>query len=182
MKKQLLYVIAILLLTVTVAGGTYAFFVSATTNANNIVSNASKFEVIYTGGGKIEGPVTLSADKEGGKNTTVNIRVAEGSVPAKATIYINIEKITSNLAVKGFKWEVYGYQDGQEVYSKTGDFDGKTDNSIINIVEKYQLSEKNTSFTLYLWLDGNMLDNSIIGGEFSGYIGAETENFTAQLQ
>lgn len=181
MKKSMLYTVAILLLVVAVAGGTYAFFTSAISANNALNTNSINFEVIYTGGTEITGPMNLSATKEQGLNTTVNIRMAEGSAQAKATLYVNIEKITSNIAVKGFKWEVYGYQDGNQVYSNTGTFDGTKDNDIVNIVNDYQLSEENTSFTAYFWLDGNLLGNEVLGAEFKGFIGAKTENFTGNL-
>ena len=33
----------------------------------------------------------------------------------------------------------------------------------------------------YIWLNGNLTDNGVIGATFKGYVGAETENFTGQL-
>lgn len=181
MKKQILYsIISTLLLTIAVIGSTYAYF-SASTNSNKNIEGTSKtFDVIYTGGTTISGPLSLGIKKEDGLSTTVNIKMAAGSALATATLYIDIEKITSNLAIDGFIWEVVGTKNNTQVYYKKGNFSGTNDttNNIVNIVENYKLSEENTSFTVYLWIDGNQTDNSVVNAEFKGYIGAKTENFT----
>ena len=167
---------------IIIIGSTYAFFTS-TANANtNAAANSKNFEVIYTGGGKnLSGSLDPCTKKEDGINTTVNIKMAQNSALAKATLYINIEKITSNLAVEGFIWEVYGTNEsGEEVYYKKGNFAGTndTDKNTINIVEDYKLSYENTSFTVYLWVDANKVNESILNSEFKGSLGAKTENFT----
>lgn len=182
MKKQLLYsIFTVLLLAIVIAGSTYAFFSASITSSENVDIDTSKFEVIYTGGTTIDGELKIGSKKEDGYNTTVNIKLAKDSVQTKANLYIDIEEITPNIAVSGFIWEVYGYKNNTPVYSNSGNFNGynSTDNKIVNIVENYTLSEDNTSFTVYLWLDGNKTDNNVVGGSFKGHIGAKTENFTA---
>lgn len=186
MKKQtLLIIVLILLLTMILVGATYAFF-SSSTNTNELKTESSTFEVIYTGQTEFDGiPNLITGQNDTEKmSAKVNIRVAEGSAKPKSTIYINIEKITETLAKKGFVWEVYGYKNGTLVYSNEGTFEGKNDttNNIINIVEDYQLAEENTEFTIYLWLDGNQLGNEIFGAEFAAYVGAKTENFQGLVQ
>lgn len=183
MKKQLIYsIIAVFLIMIIIIGSTYAFFTSTAKANNNAAANSKNFEVIYTGGGKnLSGSLDPCTKKEDGINTTVNIKMAQNSALAKATLYINIEKITSNLAVEGFIWEVYGTNEsGEEVYYKKGNFAGinDTDKNTINIVEDYKLSYENTSFTVYLWVDANKVNESILNSEFKGSLGAKTENFT----
>lgn len=185
MKKSTIITISIiLLLLIIVTGGTFAYF-SAMRESNKVEAESSKFEVIYDGG-EFEGTITLTSGKDNSQKLSnkVNIRMAPGSALAKATIYMNVEKISNVLAVKGFVWEVYGYKAGELVYEDKGDFYGinTTTNNKINIVEDYRLSEENTEFTIYLWLDGNQVSNEIIGAEFQAYIGAKTENFTGSLK
>lgn len=167
---------------IIIIGSTYAFFTSTAKANNNAAANSKNFEVIYTGGGKnLSGTLDPCTKKEDGINTTVNIKMAQNSALAKATLYINIEKITSNLAVEGFIWEVYGTNEsGEEVYYKKGNFAGTndTDKNTINIVEDYKLSYESTSFTVYLWVDANKVNESILNSEFKGSLGAKTENFT----
>lgn len=181
MKKQYMYsIIAVLVLTITTIGSTYAFFASSASSNNALSTNSKKFEVIYTGGSEINGPLKIGTRKEDGINTAVNIKVAAGSVLAKSTLYINVERITANLANDAFVWEVIGIKNGNQVYYNRGDFQGvnDTNNNVVNIVENYQLSEDDTTFTAYLWIDAIKADNSILNSEFSGYIGAKSENFT----
>lgn len=189
MKKILIYIIAIFMSVILIVGGTYAFFV-ATSNSNQIVTNSTKFEVIYTGGKQIGGKLEFSNSKTEDFKTAVNIRMAEGSVLGIANLYIQIDEITSNIANEALTWEVYKTYDGVESFEGSGSFaDCQTGTNKRNcetgdklyIVDDYKLSEKNTTFTIYIWLNGNLANNSAIGGIFKGYIGAETENFTGDL-
>lgn len=184
MKKKVTYTILvifiILLLTITTVGITYSFFVTSATGKNQTEATGKKFEIIYTGGTDITGPIELATKKEEGLSTTVNIKIAQGSAVALADIYINVEKITSNIAIEGLIWEVVGIKNSTQVYYNKGNFSGvnNTTNNIVTVVDDYLLSEDNTAFTVYLWLDGNKVDNSVLNSEFKGYIGAKTENFT----
>lgn len=184
MKKQVIYTIcAVLLLTVAVIGSTYAFFSATTNDSGRRRAEAQKFEVIYNGGEEINGPIDLSSDRNGGVNTTVNIRVTEGSTQALSYLYLNITEMTANLSVSNVKWEVSGIRGGQEVYTNSGTFQGYNDttNNVITIVDGYRLSETQTDFTIYIWVDGNNAGNEMFGASLSAYISASTENFTGTL-
>ena len=126
-------------------------------------------------------PITYEKTNE--FKRTVNIRVADDSVDAIGNIYINIEQMTANLSIEGFIWEVYGYKNGQLVYSNSGNFRGynSTTNNKVDIVQNYTITKTNTSFDIYLWIDGEQIDNNILGANFFGYIGANTEQFTGKL-
>ena len=183
MNKKLIYSISIvLLLIIAVIGGTYSFF-AATTDNKNVITNSSKFEVIYTGGTEIKGPIELSEDRTGGINTTVHIKVGEGSSQALSYLYLNITEMTDNLSVSNVKWEVSGIQKGNEVYTNSGTFLGynATTNNKIPLVEDYRLTEDQTDFTIYVWIDGNNTGNEILGATFDGFISANTEQFTGKL-
>lgn len=182
MNKKLIYSISIvLLLSIAIIGGTYSFFAAITDN-KNITTNASKFEVIYTGGTEIKGPIELSEDRNGGINTTVHIKVGEGSSHALAYLYLNIVEMTDNLSAPNVKWEVSGIQKGNEVYTNSGTFSGyNATNNKIPLVEDYRLTEDQTDFTIYVWIDGNITGNEILGATFTGFISANTEQFTGEL-
>lgn len=185
MRKQYIYTIcAILLLAIAVVGSTYAFFVSTTNSANNSVdTNSQEFGIIYTGGTDINEPLVLSADRSGGFSTTVHVKTIQGGAQALLNLYIDITEMTDNLSVSNVIWEVSGVKNGVEVYSDNGTFLGYNDmnNNRILIVDDYLLSEEQTDFTLYIWIDGNHTGDEIIGASFSGYISADTEHFTGQL-
>lgn len=185
MKKYMGYsIVAVVMLLLITAGGTYAFFAaSANTLNNSIFSNTARLNVIYNSGEEIDEVLSVVASKEDGYNTTVGIRLATGSAKAKSNLYIYINEITENIAIPGFKWEVYGYSSGSLVYSNQGNFNGydDTNNNRVPIVTNYELSENNTEFTVYFWIDGSLTDNEVLGGAFSGYIGATSEQVTGNL-
>lgn len=191
MKKLTIYIMIVFLLTITVVGVTYAYFgVAIIPKEDSLTTNAHKFEVIYTGGTEIGGELELVNTKEEGKNTTVNIKIAEGSIEAISNIYIYIDQMTSNLASNALRWEVYKTYKGKEEFVKTGNFMYCKSGNIqkqcetgdkLYIVNDYKLSTDNTAFTVYIWLDGNLATNEILNGFFQGHIGAETESFSGNL-
>lgn len=184
MKKNMIYTFLLVLLLISlVAGATYSYLVSSIGDPRTVATNASKYEVIYTGGTEISGIMPVTADKTDAFKTDVNIKLGKDSATALADLYINIEEMTDNLSIEGFVWEVYGYKNGNQVKHTSGNFKGYNaqTNKILTIIDDYELSEENTKFTVYLWLDGNKTDNAIIGASFKGYIGAKTEYLTGKL-
>lgn len=179
MKKTILYIVIVLLLTIITVGGTYAFFYA--TENMGISTNSHKLEVIYTGGTKIDKPLNLVKTKEEGVNTTVNIGVSQESVLVKANLYINIEEITSTIATEALTWEVYKVSETGESRVNWGTFDGNQKGDKVYIVTDYQLSTDITAFKVYIWLNGYIAGNETVGAKFKGSIGAETEDFTANI-
>lgn len=191
MKKIGLYIIITLLLIVATITGTYAYMIATINSSNNAVNTSgTNLKVVYSGGAAIEGILNLSNDKTGGLNTTVNIKIAEDSVVAKAHLYIDIEKITSSIATNALNWEVYKTVNGVESFVNSGTFadclTGTTARKCVAgdklyIVNDYQLSTEDTAFTIYVWLDGNKVGNEVVGATFKGIVAAESENFTGDL-
>lgn len=182
-KNTIILIIGLIVSIPIIVGSTYAYYLSTIkTDNTSLKTDANNFEVIYSGGEEITGPINLSKSREQGLNTSVKIKMAEGSALAKANIYINVEKITSNLAIDGFIWEVVGTKNDKEVYTNTGTFKGVTSNTSVPIVSNYPLSYEDTIFTVYFWINGEMVDNSVLNSEFIGTIGASSEKYTAELQ
>ena len=188
MKKITIYISTILILSIITVGATYAYLVASTNSVKNAIDGTSAELIVnYTGGTKIEGSMSLSKDKSGGHNTTVNISLDDNSVIAQADLFININSISSSLATEGLVWEVYKTVNGTESYIGTGNFStcysgNKCSNGDkILIVDNYVLSTTNTAFTVYVWLNGDKVGNEVIGASFSGTISAETEEFTGEL-
>ena len=180
MKKMTLYIIIVVLIAIVVSGGTFAFFAFTTSSSDNAINTKSnKFEINYSGDTDVSGAINPSNSKESGISGTLNISAGSSSVLPQATVYLTIGTITDTLATEGFIWEVYGVKNGTQVYSNTGTFDGIEANDEVILVNNYQLSEDNTVFTFYFWLDGSEVGNEVIGASFSGKIGARSENFTA---
>lgn len=179
----------ILMVGITV-GGTYAYLVSRVNSGNNIITNSSRLSVIYTGGTEINGNLELVNSKEEGYNTTIDIKLSEDSVDAKADIFIYINKITSSIANSALNWEVHKIYEGVETFVNSGTFldciNGNTTKTCANgdkiyIVRDYQLTTTDTYYKVYIWLDGNKVGNEVLGATLSAYIGAETEHITTNL-
>lgn len=191
MKKIIFYTISILLLTIVVSGATYAYFISITNSTQNALNTGgASVKVTYTGGGALEGLLSLSEDKSGGLNTTVHIKITEDSLDAQANLYINIDSISEVLATEGFNWEVYKKVNGIESFVNSGTFaDCDLGHTIkkcatgdkLYIVTGYELLTDDTAFTVYVWLNGNKVGNEVIGATFKGTVAAETENITTNL-
>lgn len=208
MKKIALYTVSILLLTIVLVGGTYAYLLADASTSNSAINEkASNFQVIYSGGDPINGPINIISGEDQSKKikTSVKIKMSADSVDANAQLFINVEEITQNLVDnEGLKWEIYGYIDGTLEYSNKGTFKGvdptnatncSSSGNKITCKEGYYIpiigmdtkvplivSQDEITFDIYFWLDGNIVANEILGASFKGTIGAKTEAFTANLQ
>lgn len=183
MKKQIIYsIIAVLIISTTVFGATYAYFNASVTNSVS-QTNSSTANIIYSGGSPISGTMQQVANRSGGYSTVINISAGSNSIQPKVNMYINIENITSNLAVAGLKWEVDITRTGDSLVHYSGNFSGynSTTNNVIPIVSDYQLTTTNSQVTVYIWLDGALTNNDVLGGSFSGYISASSEQFYAKF-
>jgi len=173
-------------------GVTYAYFSTSVTTDEGGSGGSHRLEIIYTGDTEISGNLKLVSAKEEGYIRNLNIGLSDRSVGATANIYINIETISSDLAVPGLHWEVYGFKNDVEVYHDDGTFMdcgeiNETKSKCANgkkiyIVTDYVLSTTNTEFVVYLWLNGNEVGNEVLGDTLKGYIGAESHNITGILE
>ena len=107
MKRQtIITIISIIIFGITVAGSTYAFYTASISTKKNMLSaSGSELTVNYTGQSSIDGPINVTNSRIEGQSATVNISLGENSVPAKASLFLNIQKI-EKVAVEGFIWEV----------------------------------------------------------------------------
>lgn len=182
----------------TIAGSTLAFIVSEASGTGRINLSSNKFSVVFNTEGPINGNLTLGTSKEEGLTTGVSLKMADDSVLAKASLYINVDNISNNKIInnttswkKALIWELYGYDenDNQELIS-TGNFlqcstTGQKECSNgdkLYMYKNFQLTHEYVYFDVYVWLDGNLADNGAKGATLSSTVSAETEDFTAELQ
>ena len=179
MKKILIYIIVILLIVIITFSGTYAYFVATIKSSNNsLVTNSSKLDILYTGDADISGVLNLVSSKEQGKNATVKIKLSNDSVDAKSDIYIKVDEIGRYIASDALNWELYRTFKGVESFVSKGTFEGVSDGDKIYMDRNYRLSTDETSYTVYIWLDGNKIGNEAVGESLVGFIGAEAEHIT----
>lgn len=190
MKKTILYTVIVLLIMIITVGGTYAFL--NTTIAYNLINpNSSTIDIVYSKGDPINGNLNLVTNKEGGFNTTVSIGLANNSLIVKANLYIDIEKISEELATDALNWEVYKIEGNVENRVSFGTFtDCKNEDGTerkcqtgdkLYIINGYTLSKELTNFKVYIWLNGNVAGSEVFGTELSAHIGAESEKIASNF-
>lgn len=178
MKKIIIYIITVFLIVIITVAGTYAYFVSTINSGNSLIGSSSKLDVIYSGDVDITGVLNLVSSKEEGKQATVKIKLSNESVDAKANIYIQVNQIGQDIASDALNWELYRTYQGEKNFVSRGTFDGVSSGDKIYIDRDYRLSTEETSYTVYIWLDGNKIGNAALGESLKGYIGAEAEHIT----
>ena len=178
-KKVLFSILLVLLIVFVVVGSTYAYFTSvAVSNNGNVVTDSEKYEIIYNGGTEIDCDIKMLSSHVGADNTTVSIGLASGvSATVSATLFVNIEQISSELATSAFKWEIYRVSGNSETLVNSGNFNGKVAGNEVSLLTT-TLSTTLTYYKVYFWLDGASAGNDVMGKTFTGYIGARTEILT----
>lgn len=171
----IIIVITLILITFSI---TYSWFlVSHETSDVDSAAKGGKLEIIYQNGQDITGKLKASTDSSGGLSTTATIRKSSTSVDALATITLHVTSISEELATTAFKWEVYENSGTTPV--ATGNFDDVVADTPIDIISNYPLTTTDTTFTIKLWIDGNLNNNSLMDKSFSGYIDASAINTPA---
>lgn len=151
-----------------VAGVTYAWFTWA--SDNTIINGQSGcFNIVYEKGTDVSGTLTPSATYEGGVNATVKINISDAcNITGQATISLNTEEATNlDLAAGAVKYAVY--QGSDEIATGTIDQTGDKDLATVTLT---QAATATTEYTVYVWIDGALSDNSYVGKTYSGYIHA----------
>ena len=173
----ILIVLTICLVTFSI---TYAWFTTSQSVNKVNAASSGKLEIIYDKGQDVNGTLRPSISKESGLVASVKIRQASNSVDGLATVTLNIVNIDSALSVSGLKWELYKNSDNTSIAN--GTFEGITSNSEMNLIEDYLLTTTDTTFTLYIWLNGSEVDNSVMNKSFSAYISATARSKTVDLE
>lgn len=173
----LLIVLTICLVTFSI---TYAWFITSKTTNNVSGATSGKLEIIYDKGQDVTGTLRPSSSKDNGLIATVKIRQSQTSVNGLGTITLNVVNIAPELAINGLKWELYN--DYSDSSISTGTFSGVTSNSQIDLIKDYPLTTTDTKFTLYIWLNGSEVNNSVMNKSFSAYISATARSKSANLE
>ena len=179
MSKKLINIIITIIVVITIILITFSityswFLVSHDTDVINNSAKAGKLEIVYQNGQDITGVLNASRDSSSGLSTTATIRRTSTSVDALATITLHITAISSELATSAFKWEVYENNGSSPI--ATNNFNQKSAGDDIELISNYLLTTTDTTFTIKIWIDGNLNNNSLMNKSFSGYIDASAVN------
>lgn len=166
MNKRKVYgaILGILAFALLMVGITYAWF--TWTSGNTIISGTSGcFTINYSTGTAISGALTPSIDHTGGRSTTVTMNIdASCTTTGTATIYLTTNASTTvDLTQNAVKYEVYN---GSNLVENGSGYVAAGTQALANI----NLTKVATTYTIYVWVDGELVDNSYIGKSYSGYI------------
>ena len=160
-------IVGVLAFIALVAGLTYAWL--AWTSGNTILGGTTEcFTINYVNGQNISGQIIPSASYTGGKTTTVQIGIAPScTIGGTGTIKLTTESSTTiNLNDGAVKYAVYN---GSFEVASGNVTSGTIDLATVN------LTTSQVTYTVYVWLDGELTDNSYVGKTYSGYIHALAE-------
>ena len=162
-------VIGVLAFIALIAGLTYAWF--TWTSGNTILGGSTEcFTINYVNGQNISGQITPSASYTGGKTTTVQIGIDSGcNIGGTGTIKLTTDSSDGNainLEYGAVKYAVYN-----------GDTEVKNGNVIAGTMDlaTVNLTKSLVTYTIYVWVDGAVVDNTYVGKSYSGYIHASAE-------
>lgn len=167
-KKLFGTILGVAAFVVLVAGVTYAWFTWA--SENTIINGTSGcFNIAYDKGTDVSGTLNPSATYEGGANATVKINISDAcNITGAATISLNTNAETNlDLAAGAVKYAVY--QGDSEI--ATGTITATGDKELATVALT-QAATATTEYTVYVWIDGALSDNSYVGKTYSGYIHA----------
>lgn len=169
-KKTLMLLLIVLSLIIIVSGVTYAWL-SWTSDKTVIESSTGCFDINYNGS-FTDTKLVMSSSYEGGVHATIDISVND-SCDIKSgigTIYLNTNDFSANdisLVEKGaLKFVVFenGVQANEGVITSIGD---------TIVLDEISLDTTQKTYNIYLWLDGNMADNTYSNAIFDGSVYAE---------
>ncbi len=174
MNKQKLIglILGVVLFVVAITGLTYAYISWTSDNMNKVVSSKC-FDVLYTKGQNIIGAIMPSLDYTGGLSTTVKMNIDSNcDMKAKGVLYLETKEQTStNLYREG----LLNYQVLKENTVISGGSGNVTESGeiAIELGELTKATNATTSYTVYVWIDNNLVENSDAFSSYSGSIRAE---------
>ena len=150
-----------------VVGITYAWLFW--TSGNTIIGGSTEcFTINYVNGQNISGQITPSSTYTGGKTTTVQIGIDSScNIGGSATIKLTTDNSsTINLGEGAVKYAVYN---GSTLVSNGIVSANTIDLATVNLTKSL------ITYTIYVWVDGNIVNNSYAGKTYSGYVHASAE-------
>ena len=181
MKKAKLIgsIIGVFLFIALVAGFTYAWIAWQSNNIN-IAGRSDCFDIDYgisqqIGSASAKASLSMTSDYTEGLSAkvTLSLKTECANIPGTATLYLNTTNVgttsgTSSGILNGaLKYTVVS---GTSVLAN-GVIDS---NNKIPLLDNIDVSSTSpTTYTVYVWLDGEVADNSYANLSYLGYISAE---------
>ena len=166
-KKKIFLITGIsLLVLIAIVGGTYAWYVWTTSDSDTtkIVAGVGAATVTFDGGSDISANLRPVSDKS--KGIIKNISVKGDTTGLVFNMYLDITSIDTGLKDKSFRYELYkgttkvkeGNFSDSYLTSNTVTCTKNNTNHIVLLTNE-SISTSKTSYTLYIWIDGENYTN-----------------------
>lgn len=177
-NRKLLYTTLILLLVITVIGATYAWY-TWTSEKINSSGNSGCFTILYDKGediGSDQNKATLmpSDDYTGGLSATVKMNISSScTTSGRGKIYLEtLNTTSSNLYRAGLlNYQILKNGTVTDIKGSISE-SGKIE---IDVGELTKASTATDRFTVYVWIDNNLVENTDAYSVYRGKISAEAE-------
>lgn len=162
-RKYILLVMAIVL--IIGITGTFAWYVFRSNNNAIVNTNVCAPEIFFVGGSTINGDnLVPTASKDGGLRKDINVHLNSNcgnDYVATLNLKLLLKTFPQALADSSFVWELYS---GNTQIS-SGNFAGKHHGDIITLVSNRLVTPSSSTYSLYIYLNGNVDNPSTIGGQ-----------------
>ncbi len=182
-KKFMLFGLIVLVITIAVSS-TYAYYVWSTSDneVTKIVAGVGSATVTFDGGSDINASLRPVSDKS--KGIVKEIKVKADTTRLTFNMYLDITSIATELKDVSFRYEFYKgstkLKEGNfsDTYLNSNTADCSTNSTKhITLLTNESISTSNTSYTLYIWIDGANYVNpsTMMGKEFNFKLHADGE-------
>ena len=166
-KKKIFLITGIsLLVLIAIVGGTYAWYAWTTSDSEvtNITAGVGAATVTFDGGSDINANLRPVSDKS--KGIIKNISVKGDTTGLVFNMYLDITSIDTGLKDESFRYELYkgttkvkeGNFSDSYLTSNTVTCTKNNTNHIVLLTNE-SISTSKTSYTLYIWIDGENYTN-----------------------
>lgn len=167
--------IVFVLIFIVLLGSTYSFF-QASTNSNNFGAASNVLALDFVGDTDINQILPLGTSRNDGIVRNAKARLADNSMDALLSLYVKFDKLPSEFAIEGFKYEVFVGNESSP--RSSGNFIGTKEGEMFKILSDIKLTHTYQNITIYLWLDGNLVGNELMNKTLSGSIITSTGNIS----
>lgn len=179
-KSIIISIIFVIVIIVLISSSTFAY-ISARTKEENIGTGSGMLDINYSiTPENITGNLVSSINRESGLKAVATVSLKTGSEVALLNMYVTPTALT-NLNISAFKWEVEGISGDEIVYTNENDFSTASENTPIKVVDGYALTEDDTIFTIYIWLDASLVNSPIENVSFGAKITADSSPLTGNF-
>lgn len=159
-------------------GATYSFF---QVSVNSTLFNASSptLAIDYVGDVNINEILPLGTSKEDGVLRTNKARLASNSMNAYLGLYLKLDVFPQEFASEGVKYEVW--INDETTARKVGNLKDAKQGDMVEILDNLELTYSYQTIKVYLWIDGNLVNNELMNKTFAGSIVTSTGNITGVI-